>query len=705
MSAANPFSVAFLTEANLAAKDLLDRYCFSPLHYVGDDLHRPMNVFLVGRRGIGKTMLLKLYDPSISSLLYRDPPRHSDWVVKSLPKATVGVYFTLSGPDARLEILRNAADDPEFALAAYGDYLNNHILRAALHNVATMAKVEQWRSAAGLGTAAPLERKSVATHLMTSLRKESSQYDGVSTIAELVVHLEERLQRWTRFANGHIGREDTPKEPLPFGRPLFALVDTLRRSNLFQEPFRLWILVDQYEHLHQISRIIDFRPVFNAALSLATRGGTGVEFKVGTRQYAYRTSALQSVAGRIESNREIVEIDLDKRARRFFPKLAEEIVVNRLGSLPGLGRPRRASAILPKLRPFDEASIYVGDATDRSRHVRPFTERWVRYGISQEVAADAIRESSVMSSHPLVATLACVAVTRWLRDGASKVPQWMQGSETPSLTTALYHAVRAIDQRYRLGVKAREHSANLRFVDDFVRDVESAALCQLAAAYKNQRKIYSGFDTITRVCSNVAVVLIEIMYEAFELASSSPGTKGKILPKDQSEAIYAVSERWFENLPKDYDYGAVFQQVIGQLGAALREIQLEPTLPQPTPNGVSIRSVEIDGAPGAAVNDPRSSARGWLESAVGWGLLEAIEHQSKSALEPKRRKLYLNRILCPYFGLLEVSKKDPVYVESWDRFFDALRKNQRPQELTALLDRAKGPAAPTAGPLFHQDSQ
>jgi hypothetical protein len=47
--------------------------------------------------------------------------------------------------------------------------------------------------------------------------------------------------------------------------------------------------------------------------------------------------------------------------------------------------------------------------------------------------------------------------------------------------------------------------------------------------------------------------------------------------------------------------------------------------------------------------------------AVGYGVLFETEHSSKSKSSGRRRKFYLNPILCPRFQLPEARTKEPYY--------------------------------------------
>ena len=247
--------------------------------------------------------------------------------------------------------------------------------------------------------------------------------------------------------------------------------------------------------------------------------------------------------------------------------------------------------------------------------------------------------------------------------------------------------------RYELGSSAaRKHSTALKATDDFVRDTEQAALFQIASAYKNQRKYYAGLDTIVRISSNVAVVFIEILRASYEQHILDGGSVlREPVPVDiQSEAIYRVSESWVGRIPTECDYGETLQSFLKGWGSAFRKLQLEPSAPQPCPNGFSFNGDLFSADPQREAGSPRDDPRVLLLDAINWGLLEEHEHQDKTRGRPKRRKLYLNRIFCPYFGISEIRRKDPIYVQAVDAFVNEALEGRLPDEVKSLIAKTSG---------------
>ncbi len=660
-----------------------------------------MNVFLVGRKGVGKTMLLKLFEPSLVALLNKSSIPEHVRVRELLPAATVGIYFNLAGPEARLQTFQGRGWSDTQWRRAYGDYLNWILVRNTLDALDQLFQVDAWRRSAGVHVGSFTEALEAHQFSIELLKQENSFFQQVSDLTGLREAVQTKIQLWARFLNADIGAE-APSAPLALGLPLFHLMSGLRRANIAKTPLRLFVMVDQYEALHQRRGILDLRPIFNQAMYEASRGGTGVEFKIGTRAYSYENFQLGEDAGSIEIDREFVIVDLDRTAIRFYPKFAVELFQKRLSMVNETVRtvePRKlAEERLPSLSPHAEAKLYVRDATgERVKHLAPLIQRWERLGFSKDEAQHIVQRADFASAEPLTSMLAGIALTRWLRDNITEPPLKMEAGP-PHLTlvdTAIHYGTRlisSVDLRYSMGTaKARRHSSHLRAIDDFVRDAEDAALFQLASAYKNQRRYFAGVDSMIAASSNVALVFIEALSHAYDnllLDGRSPATD-PVPPAIQTQALDRVSQSWYRRIPKEYDLGETLQELLRGLGASLRKLQLEITVPQPSPNGFSIEasaSSSLEGIPPTS----RADALALLHEAISWGLLEEALHQDKTRGRPTRRKVYINRVLSPYFGLSLVRRKDPIYVKDLQSFVQHLLDERDPLEVARLLTWASG---------------
>lgn len=701
MDVSNPFILAYLTEASLTPEELLKYYSFEPIQYLHQRLSSSNNIFLIGRPGIGKTMLLKIFDPELIALLYEGSDNERVQARKYLPKGTVGVYLNIASPYALLELFQGRDYESKWWFEAYADYLNSFLFELGLNSIEAMFQVEKWCKDNQVLDPRPLENKSVAQDLLSRLRRHSSDFDSMSTISEVREFFRSRVQSWTRFTNRDMGSKPPKAVFGQLGRPLFALVGAVRKAKLVGPAFRLFVIVDQYEALYDARAVIDYRPLFCEGMRAASRGSTGVEFKVGTRRYAYNNFSLPNGRGKIDLGREVVEIDLDAVADKFYQKLATDIFRKRLSPYVDARVPPDPHYYLPALTAAEEAELYTKGGSLENKHVGAFTDRWKSsYGFSSSQCDRIVRDSGLDVASALVGTLAAIGVTRWCRRGwrgaALKGLSINTSTDKVSaMVTQLKDLIEAIEHRLPGGSRKQENK-RAKAVDNFVRDVTEPALFQLASRYKNQRRYYAGFESIVRLSSNVAIMLIELLQAVYEQAIlSGCDVNVPVRTQIQSEAVYRVSSAWFRRIVREYDYGETHYEILSSLGAAFRRLQLELSAPQPCPNGFSVDSRDLEKA-FQGLADPRSSARAWLEEAVSRGLLEEEQHQHKQRGKPKRTKYRINRIFCPYLGISSIWKKDPPYVRDLEKFVAVLRKGSVPEELAELLARSEATHDATA---------
>src|SRR5262249_44740804 len=162
-------------------------------------------------------------------------------------------------------------------------------------------------------------------------------------------------------------------------------------------------------------------------------------------------------------------LNLDDIADQFYKKFAVELFNKRLSvfNLPDGPARLKVADRLPALEPREEARLYAREAGATSaRHLSEFFARWEALGLtSAELAAlrgnDALDGAGVLES-----TLACIALTRWLRDGKDEPPlrcKPVSRASPRGLRAGAYlsQLVRSIEHRYEIGTaKATRESAH-----------------------------------------------------------------------------------------------------------------------------------------------------------------------------------------------------------------------------------------------------
>ena len=702
----NPFAQAYLSESNLPIDELLALYSFHPFRSVRDALSNNNNVVLLGRAGIGKTMVLRLFEPSFVAQLYSSTEAEHKKQREQLPAPVIGVYLSLSSFEARLKSFARIANqsDAQTAMFEYGDYLNCLVTFRFLESLETLTACREWCDEIAGSSIEQVRLDGFAEALGTRLNREVDDFGEVDSVRTLKDALKSRTKRWTRSLNRR-KREATPSDAAPFGTFLQHAAQALRETELLTDEIRIFCVIDQYDSLRRIRDVCDLRPIFNQAMHEATRSGSKVEYKLGSRRYGVNNRFLIDGKERLEETRELIIADLDEALsdvvyRDFVLDLFKKrlVATGLKGSGPD-GAPPDANALvterLPGLMPRDEAELYTTKSGARDgRHLTPFVQRWRTMGLPEPVIAEVLGEAGLTDGHPLSSVITAIALTRWLRDGTKEPPLQAEPPEDHGAPYApIYYAeklLESVELRYDLGTDAAAASStHLRAVDNFARDVEQAALFFLASSYKNQQKYFCGFETLLAVSSRVALVFIELLNAAYEdlIADGKDPLRSPISPKAQSRAVYYISSNHHERISREHDFGETLRAFVIGLGSAMRELQIELTVPHPAPNGFSVSTKDMLGA-GTPIDPDRNNAQFILRETETWGILQRSIHEDKTSGRPRRYKYYLNRIYCPHLNVTLWTKKDPPYIDDLDEFMASLLKEELPADFAAILDRA-----------------
>ena len=188
-----------------------------------------------------------------------------------------------------------------------------------------------------------------------------------------------------------------------------------------------------------------------------------------------------------------------------------------------------------------------------------------------------------------------------------------------------------------------------------------------------------GYDDIRSLSGGNITVFLHICHRIWDgflkNESSLPEkrrtdilTGGTIDLNIQTAGIFFASNEWFNKLPEEPG-GNTRKSFVERLGLRLNdEMMHDLRMAYPGGNGISITRSEFD----SEAKDV-ADLRNFISEAVGYGVLFAIEHSSKSKSSGRRIKFYLNPILCPRFQLPEARTKEPYYWKI-DELFDLAKK-------------------------------
>ncbi len=158
----------------------------------------------------------------------------------------------------------------------------------------------------------------------------------------------------------------------------------------------------------------------------------------------------------------------------------------------------------------------------------------------------------------------------------------------------------------------------------------------------------------------------------------------------QASGILFASNEWFKKLPEEPG-GNARQSFVEKLGMRLNaDMMNDLNMAYPGGNGVSLQLTQFK-----SEDEGVALLRNFIYEAIGYSVLFASEHSSKSKQGGRRMKFYLNPILCPRFQLPEAKTKEPYYW-SIKELFDLIDKAQ----VTLARAQRNRPKQPEQHPLL-----
>ncbi len=608
---------------------------FSPfLVQHSQSLFLPGNVVVTGTQGSGKSMLLSLLKPDVRLEYARSAPAKFP-VAKHLRKF-VGAGINLTHANAIDFGYRRFQMETNEISILFGDFVNYAV---------SLDLLESIRKFAHAGADAAPELKAVLDQgrqdaLVRRVRTNPawcSYLAECNTLPDIRSTIQQRLTLFRRFL--HMNVHDFPEEirqtKTDVGVPISALVYDLQQAGVIASDVRVFIHVDQYEELANItpssSEGVDYRAVINRALA---RRDPLVSYRIGTRGHAWHNhGVIFGAEAKLEEERDYKFIDLDEKLRRYenrktwiFPGFAADVFARRLkyAELTTLsdGRALLKSVFGSGMSPEEKASRYAGK---NSRRVVKVDEDW----------PDRVKESllKLAETDPLGARLG----EAWL----------LQKGQFENLARQL--APQPWNEERRQWWRKERIELAL---------VQIAGRCQ-------QRPIWCGHEEIVDLSGGNILIFLgicQLIWDAWiqvELRNTDKKQRlSKIDADVQAIGVIKSSEYWLKKISQETGRSGDRLRFIRYLGNSLsRDLLADRKLSNPGHNGFSIADEELD-------DDPKTKA--FLEELSDYGNLLVLRHTTKERDRRSRRKWYLNPILCPQFKIPYKRLKEPRYVRVAD---------------------------------------
>lgn len=664
----NPFQQLYFSDDTQTENNFVELFSSEVLQTAIHPVFQGGNVVLSGAQGCGKTMILSLLRPE-TRITYAKLGKEFPVNEQMRNFVSAGVNLTRSRITDIVQVSLHRGDDAdEREMPLYfADFFNYLLLEDLIKSIETIGQNPEVFDAI-----VDLTR---IEHFASAVAKESCWFgalNGVETLTQLKERIAKRVDIYRRWVNGNLGEGQPPDEiartKTNIGEPIARAAECLRGNGIIADSVPVLIRVDQIEEMHrafgerQRRLLLAFRKMLNRAF--AARDAR-VHYRAGTRQYGWNNPEFLGIWGseaHLEQRRDYLYIDMDGELFRrgetndsIFEKFAIDAFQKRIAYY--------FSSEVTSLKPQLAKSIF-GKHPVADERLEPLSTAPEDVQIDRALALDSAADGGVWSTdwrlflRSLYRTghsgmLDAVLAAAWGRQtGGARIKK--QHRESPPPSAAPW-------RERKWWRKERLDQAVLQLM----------TRCQ-------QRFMWWGFDDIRSLSGGNITVFLHIchrIWDGFLKNESSLDPQkhsdllgGKSIGRNiQAACILFASNEWFNKLPEEPG-GNARKSFVARLGATLNEKMMSDLrMAYPGGNGISIAISEF-----GADSPEMIELRTFINEAVGYGVLFETEHSSKSKLGGRRKKFYLNPILCPRFQLPEARTKEPYY---WrvDKLFDLLK--------------------------------
>ncbi|VFR33392.1 hypothetical protein BER2_3820 [plant metagenome] len=560
------------------------------------------SVYITGKRGCGKTMLLKYFDYHTAFSRRRDhiPVGEVDHV---------GIYWRVDTQFCS-SLNHRGIDELEWSVV-FESYFGLVIAVELLHAIDAIAqsKFEGFDSADLASLAFP----NAADYLD----------DAPSSLDGLRRHLESLRRRFTTWVSNVKAME---RPVLPPGRDfLLSLIANLQERPVLAT-LALFVYVDEVENLVPYQR-----QVLNAFLKHSQRPLI-VSFTSKEHPSDNQTSGPES----INATHDYRHIDLDKyleasKPTTFFAEVFlgnVDIAAKRYDS-PRLEMVRSQDRLVERQR-----SEYQKEVIGIMRKRFPETT-------DRQIAANAMQNATLRE-------ILMRRVTKALKDRSTKLTAddfMFDGAAPEALVTlpALLNRETLLPENVQAELKRYSTERMGMFESSWVHNNLFGSILELYRPFARECPLYSGFDTLATMANTNLRNFLILCYKTLEVADLRDEPDGPYSADTQCRAAYDASEQLIKEIRTFGRFGEQLRVFVLRLGSIFRALQASPAMSEPEQNQFTINS---GGRPLEA------EEHAFIGEALRFGILvEQQETKSKSGVGLDIVDYQLNPIYAPYFQI------------------------------------------------------
>ena len=631
----NPFFELYVGD-RLSSSEFVN--IFSPfLVEHAQALFRPGNVVVKGVQGSGKSMLLSLLKSDVRVEYAR---AKTPFPVHGEISKFIGAGINLAHSNAIDFGYRAISNDANETALFFADFVNYTVLLDLFRSIRILSE----SSGAEMGNLhidPSAERERAFVTVLTAADIFQGILEGCTSIDAVEGRMRGRLNAYRRFLhmndrdlNGQIRESKTD-----IGVPISAVVGWLKESGIIGQDVAIFIHIDQYEELANISspkHSPDYRRVINRALA---RRDPAISYRIGTRGHAWRNHGfIFGADAKLEEERDYKFVDLDVLLRRHenpktwvFPRFVEDVFARRLkhaglASKEATGRELLEDVFGKKMPPEEEAKKYGGDnphkcvkvdhdwPEDFQRDIFALTER---DPLSARLLEAWVLQQLGRSTNSKTHILPCdLSITKMLP--AMREKKWWK------------------KERIELAL------------------VQIAGRCQ-------QRPLWSGFSEIIELSGGNILTFLSICQSIWDTQNQvgkkgeTPTDLGQIGFEVQAIGIFKASTYWLEKIKQETGQSGERFRLAKQIGDVLgRDLYADRQMSYPGHNGFSLADNDLDRFP---------HVKELLEEMSDYGTVVVSRHTTKEKSRRSRQKFYLNPVLCPQFKMHYQRLKEPKYID------------------------------------------
>lgn len=561
------------------------------------------SAYITGKRGCGKTMLLKYFDYHTAF-----SKRRTD--IPSDAIEHVGIYWRVDTQFCSSLKFRDIEENDWSVI--FECYFGLVIATELLHAVEAIA--ESSYPNFGAGELAALSLPSAADYLP----------GAPAGTRELIQHLESLRRKFTTWVSNV---KAMARPILPPGRDfILSLIADLRRQPVLAG-LSVFVYVDEIENLVQYQR-----HVLNAFLKHSQRPLI-VSFTSKEHPSDNETTGPES----INATHDYRLVDLDNlltltgASMPFFA----EVFLGNLDIAAGNTTSERLNIVRSQVRLADRQKLtYQKEVLAEMRSRFP------------ELTDKQIAESALQT--PALSESLYRRIGKALKERHSHLVTedfMADGMPAEALVTlpALLNRETLLPENVLAELRKYAKDRSGSFASSWVHNNLFGALLELYRPFARECPLYSGFDTLCSMSNNNLRNFLILCYKTLEVAELRDSSDPPYSVEIQCRAAYDASEQLIKEIRTFGRFGDRLRVFVLRLGSIFRALQASPAMSEPEQNQFTINSG------GRAL---QSDELAFISEALRFGILvEQLETKSKSGVGQDIVDYQLNPIYAPYFQI------------------------------------------------------